>query len=288
MVEFLQKQGFVHHSAREMLTEIIKSRGLPEDRDSMMKVANELRAKEGPSALVANMLYNASKQGKDCVIESVRTSAEAALLKENGAVLVSVNAPVATRYERICARGSVTDQVSFEKFQEDEQREMSNMDLNKQNLTAVMAMADISITNDGDVDALYSTLTQKLPPSVDCVAASKPAGPKRPRSGYIFYTQSVREDAAKSNPTLKMADLSRLMGSNWNGLDAEAKKPFGLLAADDKLRYETEKKAWEAEHGQITRGKRPKKANATGATSVVAPDASPAGTTEPPSGKTKV
>ena len=94
------------------------------------------------------------------------------------------------------------------------------------------------------------TGAQLKPASVDSVAASKPSEvfgnkppkpkPKRPRSAYIMYAQSVREAAAKSNLTLKMAELSRVMGTTWNGLTAEARKPFELLAADDKLRYETE------------------------------------------------
>ena len=64
------------------------------------------------------------------VVESVRTVAEAQLLQgQPGARLLCVDAEIATRYERIVKRQSATDVgVSFEEFQADEDREMSNAD----------------------------------------------------------------------------------------------------------------------------------------------------------------
>ncbi len=58
VVEYLvSEKGFVHYSVRAYLLEEIRKRGMAEDRDSMVVVANELRSLHGPS-YVTDQLYN--------------------------------------------------------------------------------------------------------------------------------------------------------------------------------------------------------------------------------------
>ena len=54
VVEYLTKppHNFVHYSARTLLNKIIAERGLPEGRDSLRMVANELRGARGPAAVI--------------------------------------------------------------------------------------------------------------------------------------------------------------------------------------------------------------------------------------------
>ena len=54
VVEYLTKppHNFVHYSARTLLNKIIAERGLPEGRDSLRMVANELREARGPAAVI--------------------------------------------------------------------------------------------------------------------------------------------------------------------------------------------------------------------------------------------
>jgi hypothetical protein len=59
---------------------------------------------------------------------------------------------------QVVVRGSETDKVSKEKFQEDEEREWANTDPNKQNLKAVMEMADIKLNNSTSLSDLHRTL----------------------------------------------------------------------------------------------------------------------------------
>ena len=59
---------------------------------------------------------------------------------------------------QVVVRGSETDKISKEKFQEDEEREWSNTDPNKQNLKAVMEMADIKLTNSASLSDLHRAL----------------------------------------------------------------------------------------------------------------------------------
>lgn len=150
------RHGFRHYSVRGYLTQIINSRGLPLDRDSMVSVANELRALHSPSYLVEQLHRQAAEAAEDCVIESIRTPGEVRALREKGGffVLVAVDAPQAVRYDRICRRSSSTDRVSFERFAADEAREMGSADPNHQNIAACMELADYRLRNDGTVDEL--------------------------------------------------------------------------------------------------------------------------------------
>lgn len=151
----VEQHGFTHYSARAFFVEEIKRRGMPVDRDSMTVVANDIRAKHGAGYVAEQLLGNALHSGGNAVIESIRSIGEATYLKEHGAQLWAVNADIHTRYDRIVKRASETDRISFEKFQADEEREMTNTDPTKQNIAGVMALADHVFHNDTTLEELY-------------------------------------------------------------------------------------------------------------------------------------
>jgi dephospho-CoA kinase len=123
----------------------------------MTVLANELRAEHGPAYFVELALARCGEK-KLCVIESIRTVAEAELLKEKGGVLLAVDADKPVRYERIHRRGSSLDNVTYEEFVRQEETEMHNDNPNKQNIAAVMQLADHTIYNDNDMGALRSDI----------------------------------------------------------------------------------------------------------------------------------
>lgn len=151
--------GFTHYSVRGYLITIIEQRGMPVNRDSMVIVANELRANNKPSFIAEELFKQASLQGGNCIIESIRTVGEITELKSKGNfTLFSVDAERTIRYERIVKRGSETDMVSYETFAENEEREMKADDPNKQNLSACMKLADIHFSNNGSFNDLYKAV----------------------------------------------------------------------------------------------------------------------------------
>ncbi len=162
VVEYLiAKKGFKHFSARAFLIEEIKKRGLENNRDSMVLVANDLREKNSPSFVADELFKRALESGDNCVIESLRTSGEIESLKGKGNfTLLAIDADPKIRYERIIGRSSSTDNISFEKFLADEQREMESTDPNKQNLSKCIGMADFVINNDGTLEELNSKLEE--------------------------------------------------------------------------------------------------------------------------------
>ncbi len=155
--------GFKHFSVRGYLIQIIKATGKEVNRDSLTHTANELRAANSPSFIAEELFKEAEKTGANCIIESIRTVGEVTALKAKGNFkLLSVDTDRRLRYERILLRGSETDQISFETFSANEERELSSNDPNKQNLSACMALADYHFTNNGSFDDLYVQLDQIL------------------------------------------------------------------------------------------------------------------------------
>jgi len=163
VVEFLVKEkGFKHFSASGLITEEIVRRGMPVNRDSMIEVANDLRAKHGPGYIAEELLRRAGESQENRIIESIRTLGEVEKLKAKGGILLAVDADQRIRFERNIKRGSNKDQVSFEEFTEQERREMESSDPNKQNLSACIKAADFVIKNDGTVEELNEKIEKLL------------------------------------------------------------------------------------------------------------------------------
>lgn len=164
IVDYLiQSKGFKHYSVRAFITEEVVRRGLEVNRDTLTEVANDLRAKNSPSYITDQLYLRAVAEGKNAVIESVRTPGEIHSLREKGSFfLFAVDANQEIRYKRIYQRGSETDHVSFETFQMNEEREMSNTDPNKQNLGVCIKEADFVFQNNGNIDELYNEVEKVL------------------------------------------------------------------------------------------------------------------------------
>lgn len=162
VVDYLKTKGFKHYAARDFITEEIKNRGLPIERNSMIEVANDLRTKYGPSYIVEALYKKAEEAGGDSVIESLRAVAEAKRLKELGAVIIGVDASPEVRYKRIVGRGSETDNVSFEEWLNQEKRESNPDDPTKQDIFGTLNLSDHVIENSGTPEDLYRKIDSLL------------------------------------------------------------------------------------------------------------------------------
>ncbi len=165
IVEYLvAEKGFSHYSVRAWLLSKVRAAGLPENRDSLFNIANELRAKFGASYVTDQLYEIAMVSGKDCVIESIRTPGEIDSLRKKGKFyLLAVDADPRIRYERIVLRQSETDKISYATFQENEAREMTTTDPAKQNLRRCIELTDFTIRNDGTRKELTDQVEKILP-----------------------------------------------------------------------------------------------------------------------------
>jgi len=71
-------------------------------------------------------------------------------------------------------------------------------------------------------------------------------GPKRAKSGYLYFCEERRDQLKASNPNLKSTEITSELGRLWNELKADSSRAAELAkyennAASDKKRYETEK-----------------------------------------------
>lgn len=158
VAEYLIGKGFKHYSVRDYLTEEVKKRNLPLNRDSLVNVANELRENNSPSFIVEELFKIASNSKGNCIIESIRTEGEVIALKEKNGIILAVDADPKIRYERIVKRKSETDQITFEQFVSDEKREFISNDPNKQNLSRCIELADYKIENNKNIEDLYKQI----------------------------------------------------------------------------------------------------------------------------------
>ncbi|MFN8310689.1 MAG: AAA family ATPase [Chitinophagales bacterium] len=165
IVEYLvQHHHYCHFSVRGYLTRLINEQNLPLNRDSMVQVANGLRAQHSPSYIIEELLREAKASQKNCIIESIRTVGEITALREQPAsfFLFAVDAMASLRYKRVVERASETDNISFETFLENESREMTSTDPNKQNLAACQQLADFKFSNNGTFQDLYEQVENVL------------------------------------------------------------------------------------------------------------------------------
>jgi dephospho-CoA kinase len=164
IVDYLiNEEEFEHYSVRGFLLEEMKKMGMPENRDSMTKLANKLRAAFGPSYITDQLYERANNEGHNCVIESIRTPGEiASLRRKPNFYLFAVDASPRKRYNRIKKRGSETDQVSFKVFQANEEREMISDDPHKQNLARCIDMSDYRFDNNGSINQLLEKVKKVM------------------------------------------------------------------------------------------------------------------------------
>ena len=152
---YLESKGFTYRSVRSFITEEVHRRSIAVTRDTLVQVGNEIRAQHGPEYIVKAMIADALLKKEDVVIESIRAIKEASFLIEQGGVLISVDAALKVRYERIIETNSQVVPVSFDEFKTQEAREMHSSDAHKQSIADVMLLAPFCIANSGTEEQLY-------------------------------------------------------------------------------------------------------------------------------------
>ena len=130
---------------------------------SFISIYKELRKEHEPSYIIRRLYEEAHSKGKNCIIESVRVVGEVEFLRsKEDFFLLSVDAPLKVRYERIVRRNSESDHVSFDKFVSDNEREMNSVDPTKGNIRECMRRADFHFVNDGKLIELHKQIDEVL------------------------------------------------------------------------------------------------------------------------------
>jgi len=155
----LADQGFAVHSLSDIVREAAAQRGLPPEREHLIRVGNLLRREGGHGVLAARLL---ARLGRRDVVDSIRHPEEVAVLRSLPRfVLVGVTAPLETRFRRSLARARPGDPLSLEAFRQREEQENS-ADPGSQQLEATFRLADRIVENGGDLAALRGQIDREL------------------------------------------------------------------------------------------------------------------------------
>lgn len=157
----LLEMGFsCSFSLSDVLREEATTRGMGHDRDSLVALGNELRAREGPGVLGRLALGKVMPRWSEHqVIDSIRHPAEVAALRQRPFfMLLAVDSPLLIRYERVRSRGR-DGELSLADFVAADDREgYGLLGTHGQDLRGCMALADARIVNAGSLEDLRATL----------------------------------------------------------------------------------------------------------------------------------
>lgn len=155
----LRERGYAYVSLSDELRVELKKKGVEPTRDNLIAAGNALRRRFGPDILARRVM---KKIAGPTVIDSIRTAREVAFFRrQKGFVLVAVDAPVRLRFLRVHRRGRPESAATLAEFIAKESEEMSGGRTGQQ-LRRTMAMADVTIWNDGSRAALRRKVTQCL------------------------------------------------------------------------------------------------------------------------------
>ncbi len=157
---YLQGKGFLHISLSDLLRNELKKQKKPCTRAILIKYANALRKKFGPSVL-ARVALNSMLPNRNYVISSIRSLFELEIFKSRkDFVHVHVDAPIKTRFQRLLKRTERKEDEkikTFEEFKKSEESEKSN-DIEKQQLHLVFKDPNVIINNNKTIKELHKKL----------------------------------------------------------------------------------------------------------------------------------
>ena len=134
-------------------------RGLPPEREHLIRIGNLLRAEGGPGVLASRLL---PRLGTRDVVDSIRNPVEVEVLRSlPHFVLFGVHAGFENRFRRSFERARPGDPTTLEEFHRRERQE-NTTDPVAQQLEATFALADHFIGNDGGLEALRQAIDEQL------------------------------------------------------------------------------------------------------------------------------
>lgn len=152
---FFKKKGYVYFSLSDLLREELQKKGKQVTRDNLIEIGNTLRKKISPDILAKRVMKKIKGRA---VIDSIRNPREIEYLKkQKNFILLSLDAPVELRYERVKKRGRDESATTLQEFIEREANEMTKQE-KRQQLQNCMKLADYSVINDGTLENLHKKL----------------------------------------------------------------------------------------------------------------------------------
>ncbi len=159
--QYLKHRGYFVLSLSDVVREHAKRNNLPQDRDTLTNLANDLKAKHGLTYFATECLKIADEKSSPVVFDSVRHPKEVDVLKDKGTLFIGIDSPIEVRYDRIKARKKDTDFIDFETFKAQDERERLGQS-SGQNIEACLDQVNYHVVNDKELDSLYAKIDNIL------------------------------------------------------------------------------------------------------------------------------
>jgi len=158
---YFKARGYAYFSLSDVIRDELRERGEPASRDNLIRTGNELRERFGPDVLARRTVDKAGGGGGGrAVIDSIRNVREVEYLRrQEGFVLLAIDAPIALRFKRVAVRGRDESAADLEAFKKKEDEERGG-GTTAQQLEACMAAADRLIVNDGTIPEFHRKLEE--------------------------------------------------------------------------------------------------------------------------------
>ena len=167
VAEILKQRGFTAWSLSDSVRDEAKRRGLGNDRDTLIQVANQLRQRHGGGVLAARTVAKirealALNPKQHFAIDSIRSPLEVEELRKLPKFqLWLIDAPVDVRFQRAVERGRAEGAKTLEEFKAKETEEDTD-DPEKQQLGNTFRLAKEKIPNIGSMAELAEKIKALL------------------------------------------------------------------------------------------------------------------------------
>jgi len=159
VASYLMKKGYGYVSLSDEIRAVLRRRGQESTRDRLISAGNALRRRYGADILARRAMKKVKSR---TVIDSVRNASEVAFLRrQDDFILVAVDAPAELRYAWVQKRGRAESASTLEEFMAKEEEEMTG-GRSGQQLRRCLALADVTIVNDGTLESLHCRIEERL------------------------------------------------------------------------------------------------------------------------------
>jgi dephospho-CoA kinase len=159
VASYLRDRGFAVHSLSDVIRDEAAARGLPPEREHLIRIGNLLRERGGPGVLAERIL---PRLGERDAVDSIRNPAEVDVLQRLPRfVLLGVRAPLELRFQRSVSRCRPGDPTTLQQFRQREVQENSS-DPAAQQLAETFARADRIVENVAGLGELHDQLDRLL------------------------------------------------------------------------------------------------------------------------------
>lgn len=149
---------FKHVSGGDVLRELLQRIGFEPKKEAVGDLGTLLRNNYGADAILKLVMEKGG--ARNIIVNGFRSPEEAKLIQQAGGVVIYIDAPEATRHDRVIIRSR--DGENSERVKAIEKKELHSENKLAESLIDVRSISDATITNDGSVEHFYAQVRETV------------------------------------------------------------------------------------------------------------------------------